>query len=336
MGLFVESLLKEARFHAEKLCAPPETIYLGGGTPSMLSPTHLRALFSGLREVFSWEGLREVTFEANPATFTARTADFYRELGITRVSLGIQAFTEKELKILGREHSVAQAMDSAHVLKKAGNLEVNTDLMFSVPGQSLADWETSLRVAIALEPHHISAYNLTYEEDTAYFEQLKKGAFVDDPDLNADMFLLADELLTAAGYEHYETSNYARPGFRSTHNEGYWKGHDYLGLGPSAVSTVARRRWKNVPDTAAYLRRIEAVGHALEEEEILDDEAFRLERLALMLRTTDGLPLEFLTAENSADVKRLQAQGLVDVFAERLRLLGEGRLLVDAIAAELA
>lgn len=336
MGLFVESLLKEARFHAEKWPLAPETIYFGGGTPSMLSPTHLRALFSGLREIFPWKDLREVTFEANPATFTARTADFYGELGITRVSLGIQAFTEKELKILGREHSVAQAQQSAELLKNAGSLEVNIDLMFSVPGQGLSDWETSLRSAIALEPQHISAYNLTYEEDTAYFEQFKKGSFSDDPDLNADMFVLAEQWLTAAGYEHYETSNYARPGFRSTHNEGYWKGHDYLGLGPSAVSTVARRRWKNVPDTAAYLRRIDTLGHALEEVEVLDDEAFRLERLALMLRTSDGLPLEFLTPENAADLARLQAQGLVEISESALSLCGDGPLLVDAIAAELA
>lgn len=300
----------------------------------MLSPTHLSRLFQGLREVFNFRKIEEVTLEANPATFTSKTADFYAELGVTRVSLGIQSFHPTHLKTLGREHSVDQARQSVAALQEAGSLEVNIDLIFSIPGQTLADWKATLKQAIAAKPDHISAYNLTYEEDTTFFEKYANGAFVDNPDLNARMFTLGHRLLTAAGYEHYETSNYARPEKRSQHNGGYWKGNDYLGLGPSAVSTIQRTRWQNVPDTSAYLRQIAAVGHAQHEIEQLDDEAWRLERLALQLRTKEGLPLKYLTPES--DLSHLKSQGLVEETATHLRLSGEGPLLVDSIAAELA
>jgi len=334
LGAFVDALLAEARFSAKNDLSPLQTIYLGGGTPSMLSPTHLTRLFTGLREIFSFDQLQEITLEANPATFTCRTAQLYADLGITRVSLGIQSFHPTHLKTLGREHSAGQARSSVAALREAPSLEVNIDLIFSVPGQSLDDWSSTLKEALDAQPDHLSAYNLTYEEDTAFFEQFKKGAYQDDPDLNAEMFTLGHQLLTQAGYEHYETSNYALPGKRSRHNQGYWIGNDYLGLGPSAVSTIRRTRHQNVCDTAAYLKRITAVGHAQETSEILDDEAWRLERIALQLRTTEGLPKEYLLPETN--LSHLEAQGLIQKTKTHLRLTGEGPLLVDAIAAELA
>lgn len=300
----------------------------------MLSPTHLSRLFEGLRKTFDFSEIEEITLEANPATFTAKTANLYADLGVTRVSLGIQSFHPDHLKTLGREHSAEQARQSVIALQEAQNLEVNIDLIFSVPGQTLADWEATLKEAIATQPDHISAYNLTYEEDTTFFEQFKKGTFRDDPDLNAKMFTHGHNLLTSAGYEHYETSNYARPAKRSRHNEGYWVGNDYLGLGPSAVSTIARTRWQNAPDTTTYLKQISAIGHAQHNTEHLDDEAWRLERIALQLRTTEGLPKQFLDPEN--DLTPLKAQALIEETETHLRLIGEGPLLVDSIAAELA
>lgn len=336
LGAFVEALLAEARFVSQKDLAPLATIYFGGGTPSMLSPTHLRRLFDGLREVFDFSSIGEITLEANPATFTARTARFYEELGVTRVSLGVQSFLGSHLETLGREHTPMQAIQSVHLLREASSLEVNLDLIFSVPGQSLLDWEDTLTQALALQPDHLSAYNLTFEEDTAFFEKFQSGDFSDDPDLNAEMFLMADEILTGHGFEHYETSNYALPAARSKHNAGYWSGNDYLGLGPSAVSTLRRERWKNLADTAGYLQRISSIGHAQEEIETLDDEAWRLERLALMLRTAEGLPKRYLIAENKETISRLSEQGVLEMTPTHLRLIGEGPLLVDAIATELA
>jgi oxygen-independent coproporphyrinogen-3 oxidase len=333
IGAFVDTLLDEARGRISGLGEKPRTLYLGGGTPSMLSPTHLRKLFGGLGEILDLRSLDEVTMEANPATFDVAKARLFRELGVTRVSLGIQSFAPHVLETLGREHDPAQAAESVKVLREAGLPAVNIDLMFSIPGLSYDDWRRTLETAISLKPDHISAYNLTYEEDTAFFEGLKRGDMDADEDRDATQFFLANDLLGAAGFEHYETSNYAQPGFRSSHNRGYWRGEDYLGLGPSAVSTLGGVRTKNLADTAGYVRMVGSLGNAVVESESLDVEQRRLERIALMLRTVEGVPLALL--DNGA-VTRLLEQGLAVMRGDSLVLTREGSPLVDPIAAELA
>lgn len=332
IGRFIDALAVEAR---QRVSPPPRTIYLGGGTPSMLSPRHLDRLFSALHDVIDFTRLDEVTLEANPATFDAEKARLFRDLGVTRVSLGIQSFTPHVLETLGREHSPEQASESVAILREAGIPEVNIDLMFSIPGQSEDDWETTLRHAVSLEPDHVSAYNLTYEEDTAFFESLRRGEVGLNEDIDARFFHLADELLTSEGFDHYETSNYAKPGKHSSHNQGYWRGEDYLGLGPSAVSTLNGVRSKNVPDTARYVAQVMAVGHALVESETLDAEARRLERIALGLRTSEGIALGLLDPEARARAENLAVEGLGRIDGDRLILIHHGRALVDPIAAEL-
>ena len=332
IGSFVDALAAEAK---SRITENPRTIYLGGGTPSMLSPGHLTRLFSALHDTVDFSKLDEVTLEANPATFDAAKAKLFRELGVTRVSLGIQSFTPHVLEILGREHSVAQASESVTILREAGIPSVNIDLMFSIPGQSKDDWQKTLEHAILLNPDHISAYNLTYEEDTAFFESLRRGQMRENEDHDAEFFHLADELLTAAGFDHYETSNYAKPGHHSSHNQGYWRGEDYLGLGPSAVSTLGSIRSKNVPDTARYVAQITAIGNALAESETLDAEARRLERIALGLRTRDGISLDLLNPDAIARALNLADEGLARIDAGQLILIHHGRALVDPIAAEM-
>ena len=332
IGSFVEALAVEA---ASRITAQPRTLYLGGGTPSMLSPGHLSRLFTALHEIIDFASLDEVTLEANPATFDAAKAKLFRQLGVTRVSLGIQSFTPHVLEILGREHSVAQAGEAVRILREAGIPSINIDLMFSIPGQSKDDWRKTLEHTISLEPDHISAYNLTYEEDTSFFESLRRGEMRENEDHDAEYFHLADELLTAAGFDHYETSNYAKPGHHSTHNQGYWRGEDYLGLGPSAVSTLDGIRWKNIPDSARYVAQVAAVGHALCESETLDAEARRLERIALGLRTKDGIPLDLLAGDARRRAAHFASEGLARIEGDRLILIHHGRALVDPIAAEL-
>jgi oxygen-independent coproporphyrinogen III oxidase len=332
IGSFIDALTQEA---SHRLTSAPRTLYLGGGTPSMLSPGHLARLFEALHEKIDFSTLDEVTMEANPATFDASKARLFRELGVTRVSLGIQSFTPHVLEILGREHSVAQASESVGILREAGIPSVNIDLMFSIPGQSNADWETTLKHAIALEPDHISAYNLTYEEDTAFFESLRRGEMSENEDHDAEFFHLADELLTASGFDHYETSNYAKPGQHSSHNQGYWRGEDYLGLGPSAVSTLDGTRWKNIADTAAYVAQVKSIGNALVESETLDEEARRLERIALGLRTREGISLDLLGQASRDRAAHFAAEGLARIEDGQLILIHHGRALVDPIAAEL-
>ncbi len=332
IGAFIDALALEAR---NRIHAPIRTLYLGGGTPSMLSPSHLKRLFSALHETIDFAQLDEVTLEANPATFDAEKAALFRELGVTRVSLGIQSFAPHVLETLGREHDPAQASESIAILRTAGMPQVNIDLMFSIPGQSEADWADTLHHTVSLNPDHISAYNLTYEEDTAFFESLRRGEMRPDEDTDARFFHLADDFLTSAGFDHYETSNYAKPGKHSSHNQGYWRGEDYLGLGPSAVSTISGVRSKNVSDTASYVSQINAIGNALAESETLDAEARRIERIALGLRTREGIPLTLLDAAARETATTLAEEGLAEITGEHLVLIHRGRALVDPIAAEL-
>jgi oxygen-independent coproporphyrinogen-3 oxidase len=335
IGEFIDTLSHEATTRIPATNVQARTLYLGGGTPSMLSPSHLRRLFSSLHEVMDFSALEEVTLEANPATFDSAKARLFRDLGVTRVSLGIQSFTPQVLATLGREHSPEQAVESVCILKNAGIPHVNIDLMFSIPGQSAEDWETSLRQTAALKPDHISAYNLTFEEDTVFFESLKRGDYSPSEDTDARFFEMAGNILTSSGFDHYETSNYALPGCQSTHNQGYWHGEDYLGLGPSAVSTMGDIRSKNVADTAQYVTRIRSIGNAVHESELLDAEARRIERIALGLRTNEGITLNLLDDEGQQRANQLVSEGLAEIHGKRLILVHHGRALVDPIAAEL-
>jgi oxygen-independent coproporphyrinogen-3 oxidase len=346
IGEFVAALGKEAMWRRDlqslsqnpsqcKGIANPFSIYLGGGTPSMLSPKHLTDLFASLKSTFDLSETSEITLEANPATFDLDKARLFKSLGVTRVSLGIQSFSPHVLETLGREHSPEQASESVRILREAGIGSVNIDLMFSIPGQSLADWESTLRHAVSLKPDHISAYNLTYEEDTAFFESLKKGTYAENEDKDADHYHLAENILAAAGFDHYETSNYAQPGHHSQHNQGYWRGDDYLGLGPSAVSTMNGVREKNIPDTAAYITQVNSIGHAIHETESLSPAQRRIELIALGLRTTRGIPLSLLDSASLEKAENLASENLLHIGETRVHLTQLGRPLVDPIAAEL-
>ena len=335
IGDFIKALNRETRHRIAETNETPRTIYLGGGTPSMLSPSHLAHLLESLRETINFSKLDEVTLEANPATFDAKKASLFRELGITRISLGIQSFAPHVLDTLGREHSPDEAARSVEILHEAGIPHINIDLMFSIPGQTKSDWEKTLTRAIELKPHHISAYNLTYEEDTAFFESLQRGEMRENEDIDAEYFHLAHEILTSAGFDHYETSNYAQSGHQSSHNLGYWQGEDYLGLGPSAVTTIANSRLKNIADTARYIDQVNSLGHALGEAEQIDPESRRIERIALGLRTTMGIPMSLLDPVARARAVNLASEGLAHIDHDTLTLAGRGRALVDPIAAEL-
>lgn len=322
-------MLLEAERYADRL--RPETVFFGGGTPSALSTSQLEFLLGGLRERVDFSGVREWTLEMNPATVSAEKARALLDLGVTRISMGVQAWDDASLKTLGRVHNAAQAQRSYEILRESGVPEVNLDLIFGVPGQTREQWCASLERTVAMQPDHISAYCLTYEEDTDFFLRVSRGEWVPDESLDAELFEITMETLAAGGFQQYEISNYAHDGRVCRHNIAYWTGADYVGLGPSAFSTVGANRWKNVSDTEAYVARIMAGERAADFEESLDEETRIAERLAFSLRTDAGASRDELMARN-ADTERMVAEGLLEPVDGRLRLTRAGRMVADAVA----
>lgn len=312
-----------------------ETVFFGGGTPSLLSPSHLERLCSGLKRHADFSGVTEWTIEANPATFDVPKARLMRELGINRASLGVQSWQPETLAVLGRDHSPADAEAACEFLREAGFENVSIDLMFSVPGQTGTSWAADLEKTIALRPGHISAYNLTYEEDTEFLERHDSGEFANDEDRDADLFEMAMDRLGDAGYRHYEISNYARPGFESIHNQAYWRSADFLGIGPGAVTTIGNRRWKTLPDTAAYVRAILSGEDVRTEREALTPGDLRIEAIALQLRTAEGIAESTLLSGGLNPVESLIEQGWIERKNGRVTLTRNGRLVADEIAARL-
>ncbi len=330
---FLEALLRELEQRADSgLELQPRTIFFGGGTPSALTVSQMQFLLGGLRDRLDLSQLEEWTLEMNPATVSLEKAQMLRELGVTRISMGVQSWDPAVLNTLGRAHSAAQALHSYALLRQAGFTNVNLDHIFAVPGQTLASWEETLRQTIALRPDHVSAYNLTYEEDTEFMRRFERGEFRQDADADAEFFELTARLLGDAGYPAYETSNFATPGHECRHNVAYWQGADYLGLGPSAFSTVGERRWANVRDTAAYTTRILAGEFAEDFQEVLTRSLRRGEEIAFGLRTRDGIAAEWLNPWPE-EVARLSSLGLLAVAGERATLTARGRLLADEIAS---
>lgn len=330
---FVDAILQEAKKRGGGERLAPDTVYFGGGTPTLLSPALLERLMRGLAESFDLAAVTEWTLEANPATFDLEKARLMRELGANRISLGVQSFDPGILATLGRDHSPSDAISAYQLLREAGFENISIDLMFSIPGQTTALWQTDLETAVVLKPEHFSAYNLTYEEDTEFLTRHQKGELDMNEDRDADLFYQAIDFLESSGYTHYEISNYSRPGFESRHNRSYWAGADYLGLGPGAVSTIRGQRWKTLPDTATYVRATKAGLDTRTDIEILTAEDRRTEAIALRLRTRDGLPTEWLPASTS--LESLTEQGLIEVNGGRITLTRAGKALADPIAAEL-
>jgi oxygen-independent coproporphyrinogen-3 oxidase len=327
---FLDALLAELDAQATLRPIRPKTIYLGGGTPTALLADQLEFLLAGLRERLPFDSLREWTVEANPATVRPEKARLLRDAGITRVSLGVQSWDDATLKTLGRVHSSTQARTTFETLQKAGVPAINIDLMFSVPGQTAQQWEADLNETIAMGPQHVSAYCLTYEEDTEYFRKLTGGQFRQNEELDALFFELTMDRLGEAAYRHYEISNHARPGFESAHNEACWEGREYLGLGPSAFSTLSGQRIQNVCDTAEYIRKVQSGESAAAMRESLDEATLRKERIAFGLRREAGVERATL-AVWSGEVAHLEQIGLLEAAGERLRLTRRGKLLADSV-----
>jgi putative oxygen-independent coproporphyrinogen III oxidase len=328
---FCEAILRELEQHRQDRPLRPSTIYFGGGTPTALTTPQLEFLLGGFQALLDLSELEEWTIEANPGSVSARKADVLKKFGINRISMGVQSWDDALLKILGREHDAKQAQQSFSILRDAGFANINIDLMFGLPGQTTEQWRATLEKTIALEPEHVSAYCLTYEEDTEFFRRQARGELRANAENDAGFFEMTMSILEAAGYEHYEISNYARPGHSSLHNRAYWGGEDYLGIGPSAFSTIGQQRWQNLADYRGYAERVLSNQSPIGSREDLTAEMRRAERIALSLRTRDGVSAALLESFQN-ETREFTALGLLQRSNGNFILTPRGKLLADSVA----
>lgn len=326
-----------------------ETIFFGGGTPSLLQPDQINSILSHLRAVYEIRPDAEITVETNPGTVTREKLRAFRSLGVNRLSIGIQSFHDDELKFLSRIHDKDEALRCIKYARAAGFDNLNIDLMFSLPGQSLARWESNLVQAVALDTEHISAYSLIVEDNTPLARMVASKQVSPNPvDTEATMYEFTMEFLGGRGFEHYEVSNYARRGFRSRHNYNYWNHENYLSFGPSAHSfwrqSGARfgERWWNIANISHYCERLLHNKLPLVSREFVQTRELMNERVFLGLRS-DGLNMtrfeeEFgvaLTSSHGATIRQLVDERYAEIDDNRLRLTRKGFLLCDEISARL-
>ncbi|MFF2051742.1 radical SAM family heme chaperone HemW [Leifsonia sp. NPDC058194] len=315
------------------------TVFLGGGTPTLLPPDDLGAMLGAVRDAWGLAPGAEVTTEANPDSVDAGDLRRLADAGFTRVSFGMQSAVPHVLATLERTHDPERIPLVVDWARDAG-LQVSLDLIYGTPGESLADWERSLDTALACAPDHLSAYSLIVEGGTKLARQIKSGQVPEpDEDLQADMYELADARLATAGYDWYEVSNWSRDdAHRSRHNLSYWLGHDWWGIGPGAHSHVGGVRWWNVKHPAAYAQRVLAGESPAAGRETLDAETRRVERVLLLTRIREGIRTAELSAEGRREIAGLIADGLIDgkaALAGSVTLTLRGRLLADAVVRRL-
>lgn len=342
---FPERLARELELllaaHPGLSARPLATIYFGGGTPSTLEPGSVARLLHRIDTLLpAPASAREVTLEANPENLTPARCQRWAHAGINRLSIGVQSFAAGDLALLERLHAPELIPAVVANARAAGITNLSLDLMFALPGQTTGEWLASLHAALALEPDHISFYGLTYHERTPFHDALLDGRLLEtDEDTQAEMYLAGAELLAAHGYEHYEISNFARPGARSRHNQRYWTRADVLGLGPGAHSNLGARRWANPEDLDAWAGATDAGHLARGAVEELDTEAALSERLFTHLRRREGLsaaidPALFARAGEWARRSPTYSD-LYHADDARFQLTPRGWLLADAVVREI-
>lgn len=342
---YIGALLKEFDHLREGFNLPSrrlESIYIGGGTPSLLSPQAIQRILDGLKEGFSQIQDIEITLEANPGTVDLSRLMGFKRAGVNRLSLGVQSFNDKTLKTLGRIHSSGASLEAFNDARRAGFDNVGIDLIFGVPakrgvpGQGLRDWEEDIEIVLTLRPEHISTYNLTIEKGTPFYKLAQEGLLTSpSDDEEAEMYESAISRFKRAGYAHYEISNFALLGMESRHNQRYWLYKDYIGLGAGAHSYVGTDfksvpsfavpsfgvRWWNEKAPFIYMKRIEGEGNAIEGREFLTREEAITEGIFLGLRRPEGLDKEWFL--------RHFGKGLDDTYPETIGRLKEGGLLLE-------
>jgi oxygen-independent coproporphyrinogen-3 oxidase len=342
---YVGALARELEsFELDGARSEVDTVYFGGGTPSLLTPVQVARVLDAVRGRFDVEARAEVTLEMNPGTVTPERLRALRAAGVNRASFGAQTFDDRELKRLGRTHTADDTRRTFRDLRAEGFDNLSFDLIAGLPRQTLAGWERNLAEALALRPEHLSLYLLEVHEGTPLGEQIRQGRYAaPDPDLAAEMYRLLVERARAAGYEQYEISNFCLPGFESRHNLQYWTGAPFYGFGCSAHSfDGARQRWSNERDARRYVELLEEQGTAVVTREELDERGAGAEALFLGLRLLSrGVDLaehrarfhSDVRADYAADLARFDEAGLIELDGDVLRLTPAGALLSNEVFA---
>jgi len=332
-SIWLDDLNTEARLY-KNFSGPFDSLFLGGGTPTVLSPSQLEGLANCLFTVFSFEDSTEFTVEANPDDITGDLPALLKDLGVNRVSLGVQSLLEEELAFLGRRHSALQAEKALDQVREAGFKSLSIDLIYGLPGQTISSWLKTLRRTLTFEPDHLSCYQLTLEKHTPLRrlmaeKKIRKARVKEE----REFFLATSQFLEQEGYLHYEVSNFARPGHHCRHNLKYWDRSPYLGLGPAAHSFDGTARWWNTRSLRRYRRRL-LCGHApIAGKEILSEENRIMECLLLGLRTTKGIEIGLIrdVPEWGSRVRQLEESGLVVIREQRVLPTLEGLLHADGL-----
>ena len=341
---YLDSLSREIRLHAEQHSLAGrrlDTVYFGGGTPTTLDASQLTGVLRQVRDSFALNEGTEVSVEAHPDTVTDEGLRQLADAGFTRISFGAQSMDDHELLQIGRRTSGNRTQAAVRMARGAGFADINLDLIYGLPGQSLDGWLGTLEDVLALEPAHLSCYALTVEEKTRLHLDVRRGDAVEpDAALQNDMEDAAAGRLAVAGFARYEISNYARPGCACRHNLLYWQGHDYLGLGPSAQSYLDGRRFGNVERMEDYDRMLEQGRLPVAESELLSAGRRRRERIVFGLRLIEGVDRALLRQEPPEGtwqqaLDQLTRRGLLEERAGRIRLTAEGRRFADSVAVEL-
>lgn len=315
---------------------PLQTVFFGGGTPTLLPAVELAGLLGVVRETFGLAEDCEVTTEANPESVDQAYLETLRAAGFNRISLGMQSAVPSVLRVLERQHSPGRVAQVVGWARAAGFESLSLDLIYANPHETLDQWRTSVEAALELEPDHLSAYSLIVEPGTRLAARIARGELpLPDSDQQADCYQLADEAFTAAGLANYEVSNWARPGHQARHNLAYWRSDDWWGFGPGAHSHVNGVRWWNLRHPRAYTAALAAGSSPAQARETLTAEERRVERVLLELRLADGLPREVLTDTEAARLPGLAASGLIEFTERFVRFTRSGRLLADGVIRNL-
>ena len=340
---YINAVCREMELRKNYIREPFSTIYLGGGTPSLLDEAELTKLFLYINKVYDVDRNAEITMECNPDDITPEFTNMLSRLPINRVSMGAQTFADSRLRLLHRRHNSDEVKHAVKLLREAGIKNISIDLMFGFPDESLSQWKEDISAALALNVEHISAYSLMYEEDTPLWKMLDTGKVKEiDEELSLTMFKELVCQLTDAGYEHYEISNFARPGYRSRHNSSYWHQVPYIGLGAAAHSFDLNSRQWNVADLKLYIEEINNGIIPMEREELDNDTTFN-DIITTALRTSDGIDLNAMETRLgkryrntliSAAGKHIE-QGLLEIRHDRLRLTAEGIFISDMVMSDL-